>query len=379
MRIALLTNGIWPYVIGGMQKHSYFLAKYLARNKVEVVLIHTNQQSQLDINKLEYFSDEEKKYLTAYVVPTPQTPYFPGHYVYRSYLYSKAVFNCLKQVGNVDFIIAKSTTAWYMFRKGDRMGAPVGINIHGYEFMQRKANFRTVLEGWMLKWPFVYVNNKADYVFSYGGKITELIRKLGVSDNKIIELPAGIEEDWIADAIKPTSGIRRFVFVGRFERRKGIQELQEVIKKLHGYLCFEFHFIGPIPEELQLKLPGVKYHGSIRDKEPLQQVLQASHVLVCPSYAEGMPNVILEGMANGCSVIATDVGAVNHLVDETVGWLIPPADKNQLEDAIRKAVSIDDSELDQLRKNGLQRIRDQYTWDTIAKSTIAALQERIGA
>ncbi|MFO0434814.1 MAG: hypothetical protein ACK5ZT_06175, partial [Sphingobacteriaceae bacterium] len=60
MKIALITDGIWPYVMGGMQKHSFYLCKYLAKNKINVDLIHFNQ-SNLDITKLEYFTEEEKK------------------------------------------------------------------------------------------------------------------------------------------------------------------------------------------------------------------------------------------------------------------------------------------------------------------------------
>ena len=53
MRIALLTDGIYPYVLGGMQRHSFYLAKYFAKNKFYVDLFHFNQ-SEYDINKLEF-------------------------------------------------------------------------------------------------------------------------------------------------------------------------------------------------------------------------------------------------------------------------------------------------------------------------------------
>ena len=42
MRVALITDGIYPYVIGGMQKHSFYIAKYLAKNRVYVDLFHFN-------------------------------------------------------------------------------------------------------------------------------------------------------------------------------------------------------------------------------------------------------------------------------------------------------------------------------------------------
>lgn len=59
MRIALITDGIAPYVLGGMQKHSYYLAKYFAKNKVYVDLVHYND-SNYNIVDLEFFSEEEK-------------------------------------------------------------------------------------------------------------------------------------------------------------------------------------------------------------------------------------------------------------------------------------------------------------------------------
>ena len=72
MRIALITDGIWPYVLGGMQKHSYYLCKYLAANKIQVDLFHFNR-STYDIAKLEFFSEEEKKYIRSVIVDFPSS------------------------------------------------------------------------------------------------------------------------------------------------------------------------------------------------------------------------------------------------------------------------------------------------------------------
>ena len=62
MRVALVTDGIFPYVMGGMQKHSYYLCKYLVRMGVKVDLYHTNLNSY-DIHELELFSEEEKQHI----------------------------------------------------------------------------------------------------------------------------------------------------------------------------------------------------------------------------------------------------------------------------------------------------------------------------
>ena len=86
MRIALITDGIAPYVLGGMQKHSFYLAKYFAKNKIQVDLVHYND-SKYDINALDFFTDEELKYINSIVLKFPTSAKFPGHYVYKSYKY----------------------------------------------------------------------------------------------------------------------------------------------------------------------------------------------------------------------------------------------------------------------------------------------------
>src|SRR4051812_10823297 len=112
MRIALITDGIWPYVLGGMQKHSYFLCRYLARNKIHVDLYHYNQSSY-DVHKLEFFTAEEKEFIHPVIVDMPAVPSFPGHYIYRSWLHSKLIYErVLPAINSVDFIYTKGFTGW---------------------------------------------------------------------------------------------------------------------------------------------------------------------------------------------------------------------------------------------------------------------------
>jgi hypothetical protein len=60
MRIALLTNGIYPFQIGGIQKHSYYLAKYFAKEKVTVDIYHSGlNNNEKDIKLEDYFEVEE--------------------------------------------------------------------------------------------------------------------------------------------------------------------------------------------------------------------------------------------------------------------------------------------------------------------------------
>lgn len=377
MTIALLTDGIWPYVIGGMQKHSYFLCKYLAKNQVKVLLVHTAAIITDEVKNVDCFTGEEKKYISPVPIEKPGTMAFPGHYIYQSWLYSKKIYETLNGFPDVDFIIAKGMTGWYFLHKKKSGSPPIAINIHGYEFMQKNAGFKMWLETLLLRYPLTQVNRRADYVFSYGGKITGYIKKLGIPTDKIIEIPAAIESEWMNAKNVETTSERRFLFIGRYERRKGIEEINAAIRKLVGKYRFSFAFIGPIPEDKRLSLPGIVYHGTIRNREDLQSVLAQSDVLVCPSYSEGMPNVILEGMANGCAVIATDVGAVSLLVNKDTGWLIPAADQQALENAMTDAIQCSEKALTQKKASAYQWIANHFLWTDVSQRLIQAIQQKL--
>ncbi|MBL7930957.1 MAG: glycosyltransferase family 4 protein [Bacteroidia bacterium] len=372
-RVALITDGIWPYVLGGMQKHSYYLCKYLASQKVEVHLFHFNQ-SNYDISKLEFFSDEERKYIHSNVLVFPKSLPFPGHYLYNSYRYSKCIYALIKdKISSFDYIYTKGFSGWYLINAKHKnvVGFPkIGVKFHGYEMFQVPPDFKTKLQHiLLLRKPVRSISTKADHVFSYGGKITDIILSIGINRSKIIELPSGVEASVLVKEIKPTQKPLKFLFLGRYERRKGVQELNATLQNTNES-DFEFHFIGPIPEEYKIKLSQVVYHGEIRDKKQLNELIRSCDVLVCPSWSEGMPNVILEAMANGLSVIATDVGATAVLVNEQNGWLLKSPAPAEIERSLQKVLHSSLLEIDRKKNNALLLIKERFTWENLISELV---------
>ena len=386
MKIALITDGIWPYVIGGMQKHSYYLCKYLAQQKVQIDLFHFNQ-SDYDINKLEFFTEEEKKYIHATIVPFPVSAKGFGHYVINSYRYSFDVYNTIKEsLNKYDFIYTKGFTGWHFVREKNRsklIHPPIGVNFHGYEMFQKAPNLKAKIQQiLLLRKPVKEICQKADVVFSYGGKITDIIKSIGVAESKIIELPSGVEESIISESISPTAKKIKFLFLGRYERRKGIEELNKAITRLAGKAALsldekeaEFHFIGPIPIQKKLQSANIIYHGEIRDKQKLNLLIKKCDVLICPSWSEGMPNVILEAMANGLAVIATNVGATNVLVNDKTGWLIDNCNSKEIETVLLKVLQTKPSEVDRKKQNALNHIKNNFVWENLIVKLIKKLEK----
>ncbi len=381
MRVALLTDGIWPYVLGGMQKHSYYLCKYLAKNGVQVDLFHFNQSSY-DIHKLKFFTEEEKKFIRSTVLEFPKSPAFPGHYLYNSYRYSRLIFKTIQNdLSKYDFIYSKGFSAWHLIeqkQKGKINCPPIGVKFHGYEMFQNPPDLKTKLQHvFLLRGPVKYISKNADVVFSYGGKITELIESIGVKRKKIIELPSGLEAASVVERAGEIHVPLRFLFLGRYERRKGIEELNRALGDLlseKGVPAFEMHFVGPIPEDKKIRHSQVIYHGEIRDKDTLKQNIQNCDVLLCPSWSEGFPNVLLEAMGNGLSVLATDVGAVSVLVNPSNGFLIERSDSNTIKEGLRALLSLDKEKLLSMKKNALQTISNTFVWERLIPVLIGKLQ-----
>jgi glycosyltransferase involved in cell wall biosynthesis len=190
-----------------------------------------------------------------------------------------------------------------------------------------------------------------------------------VPDQKIIEIPTGIESSWIRSHIAgQNDDVCRFIFIGRFERRKGIEEINKALQRITSQKKWEFHFVGPIPPSARLRLPQVTYHGSITDKNELMQLLDKCNVLVAPSHSEGMPNVIMEAMSRGLAVLTTDVGAITSVVSDINGWFVTPGDDQTLEASLTEILNLRREELHQKQSASLEKIR-QFSWDKIAEDT----------
>lgn len=371
----MFTDGIYPYVIGGMQKHSFYLAKYFALNEIYVDLYHTNFTSPVtnEMKELTCFSDEEIFFIQPFLIEFPAEKKYPGHYLAESYEYSERVYDMFCNNSDVDFIYAKGFSAWKLIdekRKGYKC-PPIGVNFHGYEMFQKPPSFKSRLaQSLFFRNPVLFNVQNADCVFSYGGKISEIILKLGVKKEKIIEISTGIEMNWIVDKIKTLGQKRKFVFVGRYERRKGIEELNRALKELIKKYDFEFHFIGNIPPKRKLFSDKIIYHDMVADSEQLKKLLEGFDILVCPSHSEGMPNVILEAMALGLAVIATDVGAVNLMVSSNTGWLINTGKKSELKKAMINAIHLPAHDINELKEKSQTHIRQNFLMDQIITKLI---------
>lgn len=381
MRLLLITDGIFPYQLGGMQKHSSNLAKYLTKYGVRVTLVHCLGEQDVmprdEAINLALFGNSQESIYEIVTLKFPRKGFLPGHYLLNSYKYSKKVYDVL-DFDAYDFVYAKGFVGWYYIqqkRKGRQL-PPIGVKFHGYEMFQKAPDFTAKMKHLLLRRAVRYNSTYADFCFSYGGNITDIIARIGVRKEKIIEIPSGIDSEWIRDASGPDKieGTIQFVFIGRNERRKGIKELIEAITLLKDNGAFKFHFIGPIDDKDRLKQSNVVYHGVITDKAKIISLLDQMDVLICPSYSEGMPNVILEAMSRGLAIIATDVGAISEMVDFTNGIVLQTSSPDEIKKAILQINNID--ALASMKKISLVKIK-AFDWNKVSPTIIEEINNLI--
>lgn len=378
MHIALLTDGISPYVTGGMQRHSYHLARNMLKKGFRLTLVHAIYKGakipdESEVLKLLGTTEEQCKVIG---LPFPKNRKIPGHYLRESYQFSCSIFTKLEdQWADFDFIYAKGFTSWCLLehkKKGMHM-APVGVKFHGYEMFQIPPNLKGKLSQHMLRPPVVFINRTANVVFSYGGEITKIIEKMGVDPADIIEIGSAVDSDWIVSKPAPKNGRRKFLFIGRNERRKGIEELMKCVS-VFAETQTEMHWVGPIPKSKRINDSGHFFYGEIHDAEQLKVIIDSCQVLIVPSFSEGMPNVILEAMARGLAIIATSVGAIPNMISEKNGRLIAPGKLKELKAAIREMATLPENKLDKIRSESIRLVNEKFNWDAVGDATIKAIR-----
>lgn len=363
MRIALVTDGIYPFVTGGMQRHSYLLCKYLSVNH-SIDLYHFKKNEVSDTIK-ELFPDSHVA-IREFVLPYNDAMKYPFHYLFSQKYYSNQVYSAFNSVEKPDLIICKGFTGWRFLRekKMGKLEIPVLLNFHGMEMFQKAFTIREKIVQYIFKKIVRQQLHESDYCFSYGGEITRILTDdAGVPSQKIIEFPACIESIQINHQSKSFVGKIQFCFVGRFERRKGIKELNQALLALIPGNNFVFHFIGDIPPEHQVNADFIFYHGKMNSMSQINAVLDQCDVLVCPSWSEGMPNVILEAMSRGVAVAATRVGAVETLVNASTGWIIKGNSPNHIISALSEILSASSDLILKKKQNAQRHILNNFIWE----------------
>lgn len=191
----------------------------------------------------------------------------------------------------------------------------------------------------------------------------------------------GVELSRFKEANPWKKDAKVIMFIGRHEQRKGLGVLLEAVEGLMGE--FEVWIAGDGPETLELHSryrgnPSLRWLGRISDAEAASR-LCAADIFSAPSlYGESFGVVLLEAMAAGAAVVASDISGYNSLIeDRATGRLVPPGSAKDLRGVLQELLS-DDSTRVNLSAGGRMRAND-FAIDRLAKTYTDLFLEGLSA
>jgi len=177
--------------------------------------------------------------------------------------------------------------------------------------------------------------------------------------------------------------------IGRVEHQKAPDLLVEALELVPDSLLrrLKVVWVGPrIDAELAASVESrlassaldgrVEFIGETRDTSSVY--LGVDGVLLCSRW-EGLPNVVLEALAHGRPVVATDVGDTGKLVrDGSWGWLVPPDDAQSLAEALTSLLVTPRKELEGMGGRGAEFVLENYSTSRLVERTMEVYRVVMG-
>ena len=167
------------------------------------------------------------------------------------------------------------------------------------------------------------------------------------------------------------------ITIARLTEAKGHRYLLQALPRLletWPQLCCLFVGEGELHDTLQRMAMDLGVERSCRFvgiREDIAEILAAADVVVLPSLSEGFPFVLLEALAMGCPVVASQVNGVPELIeDHKTGLLVPPRDPQALATAIREVLS-DSTAASKMGAAGRAVVQERFTVDHMVANTTA--------
>lgn len=251
----------------------------------------------------------------------------------------------------------KATVSWICFA----LRIPVVLQVHGSNFDEffeespkwLQSTIRRTLE-------------HADVVIGLGQTWAARLQHMAPSAH-VATITSAVRFN--KPVTQPASGTVHFIFLGEIGDRKGTFVLLQAWQRMMTESKFDAKLTiagnGDISRARQLSAElgvesTVQILGWISSAD-VAKLIERSHVLVLPSRNEGTPRAILEAMANGLCVIASDVGGIPELIGDA-GVSIKPDDVEGLAQALR-AVITDYGMRSALGLQAFSRVKENFDLD----------------
>lgn len=155
--------------------------------------------------------------------------------------------------------------------------------------------------------------------------------------NKTVYIPNGVDTKLFHPLKKSETKKLSLVFIGRLEPQKNLHSLLKALSFLEDPFITTFFGEGSerknlISQAKKLRLP-LKIEKPV-DYEKVAKILRESDVFALPSLNEGSPKILLEAMASGCAIVASDIYQIAEIVENNKSALLCNPDPKSLAEEI---------------------------------------------
>lgn len=206
--------------------------------------------------------------------------------------------------------------------------------------------------------------------------------------DKVHVVRCGVDGSYMAHAPTEVPDVPRLVSVGRLSEQKGQLLLVEAaaLLKRKG-LRFELVLVGdgPMRVDIESLIAREALHPFVRitgwaSGDQVRQEIEAARAFVLPSFAEGLPVVLMEALGRGRPVITTYIAGIPELVKNgESGWLVPAGSVEDVAVAMRAALEASPAQLTEMGRRGYARVREMHEVDHNARILLALFERYAGA
>ncbi|MET0344507.1 MAG: glycosyltransferase family 4 protein [Polyangiales bacterium] len=205
--------------------------------------------------------------------------------------------------------------------------------------------------------------------------------------SKVHVVRCGVDADYVARAPSPVPDVPRFVSVGRLSEQKGQLLLVEAAAQLKREgRSFELVLVGdgPMRSDVEALVAREALHQHVRlagwaSGDEVRTQLEASRAFVLPSFAEGLPVVLMEALGRGRPVITTYIAGIPELVRDGVeGWLVPAGSSDAVAQAMREALDATPAQLNEMGQSGHQQVRALHDAERNAAELLSLFERYAG-
>lgn len=255
-------------------------------------------------------------------------------------------------------------------RLSKTLGVPLVVSLHGSDmYLARKKKTFGAFARWVLK--------RANAVTACSPDLQQQAAQL--SNRAVALTEYGVDVNMFSPGTEPQKGT--VLAVGRLVHKKGFIELLHAFAQIFKYYknsTIEIIGDGPLMRPLREKaaqlgitdrvqLPGAAQHSDLPELYRRAEVVAVPSITDLSGNRDGLPNVLLEALASGCAVIASDIPGIRNVIkDHEDGLLVRSGDIDSLSNAMVELFR--DPELrERLGAAARQRAANELSWDVKCK------------